>query len=152
MLSIPLEQQLELSKQSQKGPAKEPATQQLAEAGLEEALTAGVSLVREVQQALELQPEDPLALAPPLTPPAADDAPRSCEQLSLFSFVALRLTRRTAEDADDFLPDQPVPTLRQAEGTDTLSRLQLCETRLTAKIAEMQAQVSLLSLMDPGEQ
>ena len=152
MLSIPLEQQLELSKQIQEGAGTEPATQQLAETGLEEALTAGVSLAHEIQQALALQPDDALALAPPLASPVADDAPLSSEQLALFSFIALRLTRRTAEDADDFLPDQPVPTLRQAEGTDTLLRLQLSETRLRAKISEMQAQVSLLSLMDPGEQ
>jgi hypothetical protein len=134
-----------------------------------------------VRDALAAQPEDALALAPPALPtgdsadPSADlssdeagngaataeepSAPPTAElltsaQLSLFSFVALRLTRRSAEDPDDFLTEQPdprAPTLRQADGVDALSRLGLCRVRLESKLSELQAQVSLLSLAEPGD-
>ena len=76
----------------------------------------------------------------------------SSAELSLFSFVALRLTRKSAEDPDDFLEEQPdprAPTIRQAEGVNALSRLALCRTRLERRVGELQAQASLLALSAP---
>lgn len=149
MLAIPLEQQVELSKKSSK--EAERSNRQLVEAGIDESLTAGANLTLLMQEALAQQPDDDLAMIPPSA--AADNDNSAClsAQLSLFSFVALRLTRGRVEDPDDFLEDQAVPTKRQAEGTNTLSRLKLCERRLQTKVAEMQAQISLLALMDPEE-
>ena len=80
-----------------------------------------------------------------LVPPTGDDASSaqpvdtwSSARLSLFSFVALRLTRRTVGDPDDFLeiqPDPRAPTIRQAQGVDALDRLELCQRRLEDKVA-----------------
>ena len=160
LLSIPLEQQLELTQgSSAERSVERPTSARAAACGIDEALSAAVRLTEVVRRALSEQPDDALAIAPP-TELESDAAPmRSAElsspQLSLFSFVALRLTRESAEDPDDFLeiqPDPRAPTIRQGEGVDTLSRLELCRTRLEVRASAMQAQVSLLALMEPTEE
>ena len=153
LLSIPLEQQLELS-QSASVDRPPPASRVAVEAGIDEALGAGVSLAEAVSDALRQQPEDGLALVPPTGDDASSAQPVdtwSSARLSLFSFVALRLTRRTVGDPDDFLeiqPDPRAPTIRQAQGVDALDRLELCQRRLEDKVAEMGAKASMLALFD----
>lgn len=148
MLAIPLEQQLELSKQASGDTGPQP--RRLVEVGIDDALSTGVNFTFVVQEAKEQQLDDDLSIAPSSKWLGDNDILYLNGQLSLISFVALRLTRQTAEDVDDFLEDQAVPTSKQAEGVDVLSRLKLCERRLQSKFAEMQAQISLLSLQDPN--
>lgn len=162
LLSIPLEQQLELSRSARSDDARPPPRSSgVVEAGLDEALSTGVSLAALVRDALLKQPQDALALVPAVAGALDADAASlsatqmSSAQLSLFSFVALRLTRTSGTEAvDEYLDEQPdprAPTIRQAEGLDALSRLTLCETRLESYVSATQAKASLLALMEPAE-
>ena len=68
MLSIPMEQQIELSRGASSSQDASAAGRQgplLADDGVEQALRAGVSLSQAVRDALRMQPDDSLALAPP---------------------------------------------------------------------------------------
>jgi hypothetical protein len=174
MLSIPMEQQIELSRGASSSQDSASARRQgplLADEGIEQALRTGVSLSEAARDALRMQPDDSLALAPrarqvneEVSANAAGrgsygeplaTADLSAAQLSLFSFVALRLTRRSAQDPDDFLevqPDPRAPTVRQSDGVDILSRLALCETRLQDVANGLAAKASLLAMTEPEDQ
>ena len=152
LLSIPLEQQMELARDA--GADRRLPSRTSVESGMDEAFGAGVQLMVALRNALAQQPPDALAFAPPNSGDvidAVDAGALSSAQLSLLSFVALRLTRRTENDPDEFVEEQPdprAPTVRQMQAIDTLPRLALSQRRLELRLAELQAQVSLLSLMD----
>ena len=125
LLSIPLEQQVELQKAASAAPRETPATPTTPIAGFDELAAAGANLEEATRAAAELLPEDELAVG--------------CEE-ELFSLLALRWsTRRSSAD------DERVEA-ELAASTDCVARLLEVAERLRLRGASLQAEASLLSL------
>ena len=125
LLSIPLEQQVELQKAASAAPRETPSTPTTPIAGFDELAAAGANLEEATRAAAELLPEDELAVG--------------CEE-ELFSLLALRWsTRRSSAD------DERVEA-ELAASTDCVARLLEVAERLRLRSASLQAEASLLSL------
>ena len=147
LLSVPLEQQLELRASAAADSADGSGGAALPSSrGIDESLAAGVSLREELGRAVANQPVgcDALGALGALDGGGLSAAGEAC----LLSFVALRLsTRRLA--AAEARAGGAEDVQRNGElsaSTDTVERLRAARDRLLRKAAELQAEASLLSL------